>query len=96
MDERRIVKLSECYRGFAEAERRVVPIINKCLEGMISAAKSVDDRKVCIVDNCKENMSNDYHHSASLIFKSQFTQFYSQAITEYKDWETGWEMRVLE
>ncbi|XP_072430750.1 formin-binding protein 1-like isoform X3 [Chiloscyllium punctatum] len=49
MDERRIVKLSECYRGFAEAERRVVPIINKCLEGMISAAKSVDDRKDSLI-----------------------------------------------
>ncbi|XP_072366616.1 formin-binding protein 1-like isoform X1 [Scyliorhinus torazame] len=49
MDERRIVKLSECYRGFAEAERRVTPIINKCLEGMISAAKSVDDRKDSLI-----------------------------------------------
>ncbi|XP_067846045.1 formin-binding protein 1-like isoform X3 [Heptranchias perlo] len=49
MDERRIVKLSECYRGFAEAERRVVPIINKCLDGMISAAKSVDDRKDSLI-----------------------------------------------
>ncbi|XP_072918801.1 formin-binding protein 1-like isoform X1 [Hemitrygon akajei] len=49
MDERRIVKLSECYRGFAEAERRVVPIINKCLEGMISAAKSVDERKDSLI-----------------------------------------------
>uniref|UniRef100_UPI00398EB249 formin-binding protein 1-like isoform X3 n=1 Tax=Pristiophorus japonicus TaxID=55135 RepID=UPI00398EB249 len=49
MDERRIVKLSECYRGFAEAERRVIPIINKCLEGMISAARSVDDRKDSLI-----------------------------------------------
>jgi hypothetical protein len=46
MDERRTVKLSECYRGFADSERKVIPIISKCLEGMILAAKSVDERRV--------------------------------------------------
>uniref|UniRef100_A0A8C5QAV2 Formin-binding protein 1-like n=1 Tax=Leptobrachium leishanense TaxID=445787 RepID=A0A8C5QAV2_9ANUR len=45
MDERRTVKLSECYKGFADAERKVIPIISKCLEGMVQAAKSVDERK---------------------------------------------------
>lgn len=47
MDERRTVKLGETYRSFAEAERRVIPIVSKCLEGMVSAAKAVDSRKVC-------------------------------------------------
>ncbi|XP_077309020.1 formin-binding protein 1-like isoform X1 [Lithobates pipiens] len=45
MDERRTVKLSECYKGFADAERKVIPIISKCLEGMVQAAKSVDERR---------------------------------------------------
>nr|XP_056699974.1 formin-binding protein 1-like isoform X3 [Euleptes europaea] len=45
MDERRTIKLSECYKGFADSERKVIPIISKCLDGMISAAKSVDDRR---------------------------------------------------
>ncbi|XP_071394110.1 formin-binding protein 1-like isoform X2 [Centroberyx affinis] len=45
MDERRTVKLGETYRSFAEVERRVVPIISKCLEGMVSAAKAVDERR---------------------------------------------------
>ncbi|XP_061831503.2 formin-binding protein 1-like isoform X1 [Nerophis lumbriciformis] len=45
MDQRRTVKLGETYRSFAEAERRVVPIISKCLDGMVSAAKAVDDKK---------------------------------------------------
>ncbi|KAM7013246.1 formin-binding protein 1-like isoform 2-T2 [Tautogolabrus adspersus] len=45
MDERRTVKLGETYRCFAEAERRVIPIVSKCLEGMVSAAKAVDERK---------------------------------------------------
>nr|XP_020644342.1 formin-binding protein 1-like isoform X1 [Pogona vitticeps] len=43
MDERRTIKLSECYKGFADSERKVIPIISKCLEGMIAAAKSVDE-----------------------------------------------------
>lgn len=46
MDERRTVKLGETYQSFAEAERRVIPIISKCLEGMIVAAKAVDERRV--------------------------------------------------
>ncbi|XP_061635687.1 formin-binding protein 1-like isoform X4 [Phyllopteryx taeniolatus] len=45
MDQRRTVKLGETYRNFAEAERRVIPIISKCLEGMVSAAKAVDERR---------------------------------------------------
>ncbi|CAI9622362.1 unnamed protein product, partial [Staurois parvus] len=45
MDERRTVKLSECYKGFADSERKVIPIISKCLEGMVQAAKSVDERR---------------------------------------------------
>lgn len=46
MDERRTVKLGETYRSFAEAERRVIPIITKCLDGMVSAAKAVDEQRV--------------------------------------------------
>uniref|UniRef100_A0A8D0VSN4 F-BAR domain-containing protein n=1 Tax=Sus scrofa TaxID=9823 RepID=A0A8D0VSN4_PIG len=55
MDERRTIKLSECYRGFADSERKVIPIISKCLEGMILAAKSVDERRdsQMVVDSFK-------------------------------------------
>ncbi|XP_047443367.1 formin-binding protein 1-like isoform X2 [Mugil cephalus] len=49
MDQRRTVKLGETYRCFAEAERRVIPIISKCLEGMVSAAKAVDDRRDSVI-----------------------------------------------
>uniref|UniRef100_A0A1A7XBI5 Formin binding protein 1-like n=1 Tax=Iconisemion striatum TaxID=60296 RepID=A0A1A7XBI5_9TELE len=45
MDERRTVKLGETYRSFAESERRVIPIVSKCLDGMVSAAKAVDERR---------------------------------------------------
>jgi hypothetical protein len=51
MDERRTVKLGETYRSFADVERRVVPIISKCLEGMVTAAKAVDQRKVGLEDD---------------------------------------------
>ncbi|KAM6938991.1 formin-binding protein 1-like isoform 2-T2 [Lycodopsis pacificus] len=55
MDERRTVKLGETYRSFAEAERRVIPIVSKCLEGMVSAAKAVDMRRdsVIVVESFK-------------------------------------------
>uniref|UniRef100_A0A8C1RD91 Formin binding protein 1-like n=1 Tax=Cyprinus carpio TaxID=7962 RepID=A0A8C1RD91_CYPCA len=40
MDGRRTVKLGEMYQSFAEVEQRVIPIISKCLEGMVTAAKN--------------------------------------------------------
>ncbi|MBN3301162.1 FBP1L protein, partial [Amia calva] len=49
MDERRTVKLGDSYKTFAEVERRVIPIISKCLEGMVSAAKSVDERRDSLI-----------------------------------------------
>uniref|UniRef100_A0A667ZTH4 Formin binding protein 1-like n=1 Tax=Myripristis murdjan TaxID=586833 RepID=A0A667ZTH4_9TELE len=62
---RRTVKLGETYRNFAEAERRVIPIISKCLEGMVSAAKAVDERRVGIRFICitprKMSGGNDRH-----------------------------------
>uniref|UniRef100_A0A8C1Y1N7 Formin binding protein 1-like n=1 Tax=Cyprinus carpio TaxID=7962 RepID=A0A8C1Y1N7_CYPCA len=45
MDGRRTVKLGEMYQSFAEVEQRVIPIISKCLEGMVTAAKNVDERR---------------------------------------------------
>ncbi|XP_053719628.1 formin-binding protein 1-like isoform X2 [Synchiropus splendidus] len=45
MDERRTTKLGETYRNFAEAERRVIPIVSKCWDGMVAAAKAVDERR---------------------------------------------------
>ncbi|XP_026202265.1 formin-binding protein 1-like isoform X2 [Anabas testudineus] len=55
MDERRTVKLGETYRSFAEVELKVIPIVSKCLEGMVSAAKAVDERKdsVIVVESFK-------------------------------------------
>ncbi|XP_069460522.1 cdc42-interacting protein 4 isoform X4 [Ambystoma mexicanum] len=42
MDERRTLKLREGYRGFADTERQVLPIIGKCLDGVSAAADSVN------------------------------------------------------
>uniref|UniRef100_A0A9J7ZEW9 Formin binding protein 1-like n=2 Tax=Cyprinus carpio TaxID=7962 RepID=A0A9J7ZEW9_CYPCA len=43
MDGRRTVKLGEMYQSFAEVEQRVIPIISKCLEGMVTAAPTLED-----------------------------------------------------
>ncbi|XP_078524340.1 formin-binding protein 1-like isoform X2 [Lissotriton helveticus] len=45
MDERRTIKMSECYKGFSDADRKVIPIVSKCFDGMVHAAKSVDERR---------------------------------------------------
>ncbi|XP_067416514.1 cdc42-interacting protein 4 isoform X1 [Emydura macquarii macquarii] len=44
MDERRTVQLKEGYGVFSETERKVMPIIGKCLDGMKAAADSVNEK----------------------------------------------------
>ncbi|XP_029440707.1 cdc42-interacting protein 4-like isoform X3 [Rhinatrema bivittatum] len=44
MDERRTAKLKEGYSLFSDAERQVLPIIGKCLDGMKLAADSVNEK----------------------------------------------------
>ncbi|XP_069783424.1 cdc42-interacting protein 4-like isoform X2 [Narcine bancroftii] len=43
MDERRTRKLCEAYKMFADTERKVMPIIGKCLEEMTKAAESMNE-----------------------------------------------------
>ncbi|XP_072104544.1 cdc42-interacting protein 4 homolog isoform X1 [Mobula birostris] len=43
MDERRTRKLCEAYKMFADTERKVMPIIGKCLDEMTKAAESVNE-----------------------------------------------------
>ncbi|KAK6468821.1 cdc42-interacting protein 4-like protein isoform X1 [Huso huso] len=45
MDERRVKKLREGYHTFAETERRVMPIIGKCLDGITKAADNANEKK---------------------------------------------------
>ncbi|XP_030063704.1 formin-binding protein 1 isoform X8 [Microcaecilia unicolor] len=42
MEEKRIVRLCESLKIYAEVDRQVVPIIGKCLDGITKAAESID------------------------------------------------------
>ncbi|KAM7094042.1 formin-binding protein 1 isoform 14-T14 [Molossus nigricans] len=42
MEERRIVRLGESMKTYAEVDRQVIPIIGKCLDGIVKAAESID------------------------------------------------------
>lgn len=44
MEERRIVKLGESMRTYAEVDRQVIPIIGKCLDGIATAAQAIDQK----------------------------------------------------
>ncbi|KAM3865054.1 thyroid hormone receptor interactor 10b [Diretmus argenteus] len=45
MDERRIRRLAEAYCQFAETEKKVMPIISKCLEGISSAGGKTNEKQ---------------------------------------------------
>uniref|UniRef100_A0AAY5F5F8 Formin binding protein 1a n=1 Tax=Electrophorus electricus TaxID=8005 RepID=A0AAY5F5F8_ELEEL len=44
MEERRIERVGESMRSYAEAERKVLPIVTKCLDGMTKAAESIEPK----------------------------------------------------
>ncbi|KAF6124381.1 formin binding protein 1 [Phyllostomus discolor] len=44
MEERRIVRLGESMKTYAEVDRQVTPIIGKCLDGIVKAAEAIDQK----------------------------------------------------
>lgn len=53
LDDKRIKQIENYIRKGVDVERSVFPIINKCLDGIIRAADSVDPEKVnsCTTNN---------------------------------------------
>ena len=46
MDERRIRRLAEGYCQFSDIEKKVLPIISKCLDGISAAGAKIDEKQV--------------------------------------------------
>ncbi|XP_072604482.1 formin-binding protein 1 isoform X33 [Vulpes vulpes] len=44
MEERRIVRIGESMKTYAEVDRQVIPIIGKCLDEIVKAAESIDQK----------------------------------------------------
>ncbi|XP_030635414.1 formin-binding protein 1a [Chanos chanos] len=44
MEEKRIERVGESMRTYAEVDRKVLPIISKCLDGMTKAAESIEPK----------------------------------------------------
>ncbi|XP_006834934.1 PREDICTED: formin-binding protein 1 isoform X3 [Chrysochloris asiatica] len=44
MEERRIVRIGESMKTYAASDRQVIPIIGKCLDGIVKAAESIDQK----------------------------------------------------
>lgn len=46
MEERRVGRVRESMRVYTEVERKVLPIVSKCLDGMTKAAESIEPKMV--------------------------------------------------
>ncbi|XP_016525359.1 formin-binding protein 1 isoform X14 [Poecilia formosa] len=44
MEEKRIERIGACMKTFAEVDRQVLPIVGKCLDGMTTAAESIEPK----------------------------------------------------
>lgn len=45
LDERRIVRIGDSMKTFSEVDRKVIPIIGKCLDEITKAAESIDEKQ---------------------------------------------------
>ncbi|KAG8544496.1 hypothetical protein GDO81_022390, partial [Engystomops pustulosus] len=45
MEERRISRLGESLKTYAEIDRQVIPIIGKCLDGITKSAESINGKQ---------------------------------------------------
>ncbi|XP_056393837.1 formin-binding protein 1 isoform X8 [Hyla sarda] len=45
MEERRIARLGESLKNYAEIDRQVIPIIGKCLDGITKSAESINSKQ---------------------------------------------------
>lgn len=50
MEERRIEKVGESMKMFAEIDRQVLPIVGKCLDGMTKSAESIEPKLVSRIE----------------------------------------------
>ena len=46
MDEKRICKVQKFIESSADIERSVMPIMSKCIDGMVAAAQLIDCKQV--------------------------------------------------
>lgn len=49
MEERRIERICEAMRSSAEAERKVLPVVSRCLDAMMDAAEGIQPRMVSLL-----------------------------------------------
>lgn len=57
MEERRIERVGESMKTFAELDRQILPIVGKCLDGITKAADSIEAKTVSPAE------SNTYIHT---------------------------------
>lgn len=62
MEERRIVRIGESMKTYAEVDRQVIPIIGKCLDEIVKAAESIDQKNVSIVIWTSSRMKDFWFH----------------------------------
>lgn len=52
MEEKRIERVGESMKTYAEVDRKVLPIVGKCLDGMTNAAESIEPKMVSRATAC--------------------------------------------
>lgn len=67
MEEKRIERMGESLKTFAEVDRQILPIIGKCLDGITQVAESIEPKNVsntlCSILFCSKYLSFSHRNS---------------------------------
>lgn len=59
MEEKRIERVSDSIKTFAELDRQILPIVGKCLDGITKASESIDAKTVSITHILTYSMAQE-------------------------------------
>ncbi|XP_078282322.1 formin-binding protein 1 isoform X9 [Rhinoraja longicauda] len=79
LDERRIVKIGDSMKTFSEVDRKVIPIIGKCLDEITKAAESIDEKQDTLL--VIESFKSGFEQPGDVEFED-FSQSMKRTVSE--------------
>lgn len=77
MEERRIERVGESMKNFAEIDRQILPIVGKCLDGITKAAESIEAKTVSHVHSLTHTNTHTNVHITYYIHTTAYTNKHS-------------------
>lgn len=82
MEERRIERVGDSMKTFAELDRQILPIVGKCLDGITKAAESIEAKAVSHAESNTHARTHKYKHFDIHDLEVSITYIHTTAYTK--------------